>query len=69
MATSAGAATDKVIISDNVVPANGTYWIGLNPDKILGPLKQPLIGFVETAEDLSVGTHIGQTQINFTFMN
>ena len=69
MVDSAGSAGDKVIISDNIVPANGDFWIGLNPTKINGPIKQPLIGFVEGANDLSVGTHIGQTQIFFTFMD
>lgn len=69
VATSAGAATDKVIISDAEVPANGTFWIGLNPDIILGPYKQPLVGFVNTAVDKSVGTHIGQNELVITFMN
>lgn len=69
VAVSAGSATDKVIISDNEVPADGRFWIGLNPEKIPGPIKQPMIGFVSTAADQSVGTHIGETQILFTFLN
>ena len=66
---SAGKTTDKVIISDDSTPADGRFWIGLNPEKITGPIKQPMTGFVSTGEDKSVGTHIGETQILFTFHN
>ena len=58
---------DPVIISDNATPANGTFAIYLNPEQIMGPIKQPLTAFVATAVDQSVGTHIGDTIITFNF--
>ena len=69
MVTSAGATTDKVIISDHLTPASGTFWIGLNPEKIIGPIKQPMVGTVITGNDVSVGTHIGETAVVFNFQN
>ena len=58
---------DPVIISDHGTVASAVHAIYLNPEKIMGPIKQPIIGFVEAGEDLSIGTHIGQTQITFNF--
>ncbi|MCJ7481521.1 MAG: hypothetical protein MUO31_00995 [Thermodesulfovibrionales bacterium] len=69
VAVSAGSATDKVIISDHATPASGVFWIGLNPEKIMGPIKQPLTAFVNGPADQSFGTHVGDTIITFNFEN
>jgi len=61
--------SDPIIISDHATVASAVHAIYLNPEKIMGPIKQPVTGFVETAEDLSTATHIGETQITFNFQN
>ena len=60
--------TDKVIISDHVTPASGSFAIYLNPKKISWAEKQPPVVEVSTGDDQSISVKFGANVLQISFI-
>lgn len=59
---------DKVHLYDHETYASSTYGIYLNPVQIRWQVETPLIGKGATTEDISFGSHVGETRMMIHFI-